>query len=472
MEPLRPILWEQGMFLQPQHFQQQDCYHEARLRRYLRLFQPFCWGVRSLLINETALRNFRLEVERCELVTWEGTMVRFQSESLPSNARIVSRSCEAALVAGDRPLGVYLGLKRLQWEENNLDTGDEPLSRRAETKPSRRFSVEGEVTPDLFADDNQGSTLKYLTHEVRLLFEDEVAQAEDYELVKIADLLHTAAGRGAVLSRQYIPPALSVNASPVLAGMLRDIRDLLTAKGRELSEYKGQRRVRTTDAGSRYAVNLVMIQTVNRYIPLLHHYLEIEETHPCVFYALLRQLVGELSTFSQTVSVLGGPLPAYRHDRLWECFDSAIRMAIQLLDELTGGYEVVPLVYDGKEYFAAQLDDQVFEGNKRYYLAITVDLSPQELLRRLRATGKSSSREGIEDIRGANIFGLRIRHMETPPDGLPQRNNRVYFAIDQQGDDWDSIKQHQNIAVYGGVPPDGLPPQDTEVQLLIVLAET
>lgn len=149
--------------------------------------------------------------------------------------------------------------------------------------------------------------------------------------------------------------------------MLRDIRDLLTAKGRELSEYKGQRRIRTTNAGSRYSEYLLMIQTVNRYIPLLHHHLEIEETHPCVFYALLRQLVGELSTFSQTVSVLGGPLPAYRHDQLWECFAAAIRMAIQLLDELTGGYEVVPLVYDGKEYFAAQLDEQVFEGNKRYY---------------------------------------------------------------------------------------------------------
>jgi type VI secretion system protein ImpJ len=366
---------------------------------------------------------------------------------------------------------VYLGLKRLQLEENNLDTGDEPLSRRAETTPPRRFSVEAVDTPDLFADDGQGSALKYLVHEVRLLFEDETAQAQDYELVKIADLLHAAEGRGAVLSKRYIPPSLSVFASPVLAGMLRDIRELLTAKGRELSEYKGQRRIRTTDAGSRYIVYLLMIQTVNRYIPLLHHYLEIEETHPCVFYALLRQLVGELSTFSQAVSVLGGPLPAYRHDQLWECFDAAIRMITQLLDEFIGGYEVVPLVYDGR-YFAAQLENQLFEGSKRYYLAITVDLAPQELRSRLRKAGKVSSREDIVGLLGHALFGLRIRSLETLPDGLPQRSNRVYFAIDPQGDDWASIKQHQNIAVYCGAPPDGLPHQDTEMQLLIVSEET
>src|SRR5215510_14338624 len=55
MGPLRPIFWGQGMFLQPQHFQQHDCYHEARLQRYLHWLFPFCWGVKSLVINETAL---------------------------------------------------------------------------------------------------------------------------------------------------------------------------------------------------------------------------------------------------------------------------------------------------------------------------------------------------------------------------------------------------------------------------------
>ena len=35
-------------------------------------------------------------------------------------------------------------------------------------------------------------------------------------------------------------------------------------------------------------------------------------------YALLGQMIGECSTFPETVSVLGGPLPAYRHDLLSE----------------------------------------------------------------------------------------------------------------------------------------------------------
>ena len=166
-----------------------------------------------------------------------------------------------------------------------------------------------------------------------------------------------------MLSKRYIPPCLSISASPVLAGLLREIRDLLTAKGRELREYKRQQLVHTMEMGSRDTVYLLMMQMVNRYIPLFHHYLEVEETHPCPMYALLRQMIGEFSTFSEASRCWGAP--AYRHDQLWECFDAAIRVVKELLSELTKGPEyVVPLVFDGA-YFAASLD-------KRFLKARTI----------------------------------------------------------------------------------------------------
>jgi len=117
MEPLRPIFWGQGMFLQPQHFQQQDCYHEARWHHYLYWLAPFAWGIKSLVIREAAMQNFVCDIERCELVTWDGTLVCFQGDAGPSNVTLRPRSFEDVLDAGGRPLGVYLGVKRLQWDE-------------------------------------------------------------------------------------------------------------------------------------------------------------------------------------------------------------------------------------------------------------------------------------------------------------------------------------------------------------------
>lgn len=461
MDQLRPIFWGQGMFLQPQHFQQQDCYHDARLRYALQLLSPFCWGVQALSINETALRNFLVEVERCELVTSEGTTVRFQGASLPSNARIMPRSCEGALVPDEKPLGVYLGVKRLQGEETNVYEGMD--GRAAAPGPPRRFSLQEVMTPDLFTADVQGCALQYLIHEVRILFEDEVASAQDYELVKIAELLRTAEGQGVVLSKRYIPPSLTVHASGVLESMVREIRDLLTAKGRELSEYKRQHRLHTIEMGSRDTIFLLMMQTVNRYIPLFHHHLEVEPTHPCVLYALLRQLVGELSTFSETIAVLGGPLPAYRHDRLWECFDAAIRITKELLNELTKGPDyVVPLVFDG-EYFAADLEQRFFEGNNRYYLAIKVDMPPRELRHLLMETGKICSHEEMEALRNQALPGVPVDYLEVPPEELPRRAHCSYFALDHHHYLWKRLEQRQNINVYCQ-----LPAPETEMQLLVL----
>ena len=463
MDQLRPIFWGQGMFLQPQHFQQQDCYHDARLRYCLQLLYPFCWGIQALSINETALRNFLVEVEQCELITSEGTTVRFQGASLPSNTRIMPRSCEGVLVPNGQALGVYLGVKRLQGEGANVSTSGGMDGQTAAPGPPRRFSLQEVMTPDLFAADSQDCALQYLIHEVRILFEDEVASAQDYELVKIAELLRSAEGQGMVLSRRYIPPSLTVHASVVLESMVKEIRDLLTAKGRELSEYKRQHHLQTIEMGSRDTIFLLMMQTVNRYIPLFHHHLEVEQTHPGVLYALLRQLVGELSTFSETIAVLGGPLPAYRHDRLWECFDAAVRITKELLNELTKGPDyVVPLVFDG-EYFAADLEKRFFEGNNRYYLAIKVDMPPRELQHLLMETGKICSHEDMEALRKQATSGVPVDYLDVPPEELARRAHCSYFALDHRHYLWKRLEQRQNIAVYCQ-----LSGQETEMQLLVL----
>jgi type VI secretion system protein ImpJ len=407
------------------------------------------------------------EVQRCELLTLHGTLLCFQSDAQPSNARIEPRSFETALEPGGRPLGVYLGVKRLQWEESNVSTAPQGNGSERGAGQPRRYSLqEGEV-PDLFAADGQRCALQYLMHTVQVFFDSDASvQTSDYELVKIAEVSRAAEGRGALLSRQYIPPVLSVQASPVLAGMLRDMRELLTAKGRDLTAYKQQRHIQTMDMGSRDMGYLLMMQMVNRYIPLWHHYLEVEETHPCMFYVLLRQMIGEFSTFSETVSVLGGPLPAYRHDRLWECFNAAVRVARALLEELTREPEyIVFLNFDG-EYFSGNIEKRFFDVYNHYYLAVRGNLPPRALEQLLNGVGKVCAREEMSRLRQSALPGVTVRYLESPPGGLPQRPAWSYFELDHRGTLWQRIEECQNMAVY--CRHEQLPPEGTEMQLLVL----
>ena len=474
MEPLRPIFWGQGMFLQPQHFQQQDWYNQARVRHLLHLFSPFCWGVKSLKVNESALQNFLFEVEHCEVVTWDGTVLRFLEEVRSNNAKLQPRSFEADLDPSGKPLSVYLGIKKLQLEDRNIREGASNGTDTAEDSGHARFTIEEAEVPDLYAGGEQISPMQYLVHETHLLFDAPLSRSQDYELVKIAEVQRASDGDGAVLSSQFIPPCITTHSSSVLEGMIKEIRELLTAKGRELSEYQSQQNDRMVELGAKELGYLVMNQTINRYIPLFHHYLEMsEQIHPNHIYALLRQLVGELSTFSNTTSALGAleiedVLPPYQHDNLWPCFDLATKRAKELLTAMTAApVGDILLQYDGEEYFTADLNPDIFAGDNRYYLAIKSDLSPSVLHDKLQNTGKVASLRTMPQLREYYLLGLALEPLETCPEELIRRAHYRYFFIDtNQSENWTDIETNQNIAI--SVYDEDLVPQETEIRLLVV----
>jgi len=90
-------------------------------------------------------------------------------------------------------------------------------------------------------------------------------------------------------------------------------------------------------------------------------------------YAVLRQLVGELSSFSEQISANGELadgtqlLAGYDHQNLWECFSGARKLITQLLKIAEVPDHTIQLMYDGT-YFVTDLEPNIFEGRKRFFL--------------------------------------------------------------------------------------------------------
>lgn len=59
MIPTAKVLWGEGLFIRPQHFQQQDRYHEWRLAQAMMTMHPYAWGVRQIRIDMDALKAGR-----------------------------------------------------------------------------------------------------------------------------------------------------------------------------------------------------------------------------------------------------------------------------------------------------------------------------------------------------------------------------------------------------------------------------
>ena len=75
MSQFSKVAWKDGMFLLPQHFQQAERSLEASLRTQIMGPRPLGWGVLELAINETAIREGRVEIERCRAIMPDGTPV-------------------------------------------------------------------------------------------------------------------------------------------------------------------------------------------------------------------------------------------------------------------------------------------------------------------------------------------------------------------------------------------------------------
>lgn len=104
----KPLYWHQGLFLQPQHFQQNDARLESLVTRTLACQQPHAWGLISMCLNDAALASRQCRIEQLSVRFTDGSLVEY-----PGNALLECRPLALAdFVSDSRTL--YVGLKRSQ----------------------------------------------------------------------------------------------------------------------------------------------------------------------------------------------------------------------------------------------------------------------------------------------------------------------------------------------------------------------
>ncbi|MEN6320487.1 MAG: type VI secretion system baseplate subunit TssK [Syntrophaceae bacterium] len=460
MDIQRPLFWHQGLFLQPQHFQLLDLSFRSLLTPFYNYIVPHFWGAIDVEIQKAALGTRTFSLLKGGFLFPDGTYV-----VLPGNALINARSFEEAWVEGGKPFTVFIGMKKLSTTSENV-TVLERLDSVANITTRFVAPADADEVKDIHMNGPSGQ-VKSLYHVLRIFYETEKDQLGDYVLIPVAQL--ERAGEEIVLSQNFIPPCMSLSSSGILLKIIKEIRDQISARGRQLEEYKSQRGIQTAEFGSRDMVYMLALRSLNRYIPMLFQFTETPQVHPWMVFGLLRQLIGELSAFSENINALGDAkdgsrsLPFYNHRNIYECFSSAQSLISQLLDEITAGPDyVIRLVYDGT-YYTAELKPAVFEGRNRYYIVLKTEDDPKAILDSISTAAKLSSREQLPLLIARALPGIGLEHLAIPPQELPRRANSIYFAVDHHNDQWTLVSRVNNIALYWDNAPD-----DLEVELMVV----
>jgi type VI secretion system protein ImpJ len=451
----KSLFWHQGLFLQPQHLQLNDLHQQSMFTPYHQWLKPFMTGVAAMSIRESALSNYSFQIDRGAFWFPDKTYV-----VLWENAVIEPRYIKDDWHDGDKPLIVYLGLRKNDPQGINVrDT--------AGGNPARFV---GSPEPDVIPDLHQGghtAPVKRLNYALHIFFHTEIDRLGAYDLIPVARIVRQ--GDDVRLDREYVPPCVTVSGSPVLAGLARDLAEKLAFRGRELESHKKKRGIHNAEFGPRDMVYLLALRSLNRYIPWFQRLNEDTTIHPYDLYALLRQVIGELSSFSDTMDVLGrddngqGGLPAYDHKNLWTCFSRAAVLVTALLDQITAGPEyVLPLSCEDFQ-FSCALSGEHLEGDNRYYLVVRTESDIGEVLDAVDIDVKVCSLKLLPLHIERALPGARLEHLPVPPQELPRHRNASYFLIDQHGDPWSQIEKDRSLGVHWNSPPG-----DMAMELMIV----
>lgn len=430
------VLWTQGMFLTPQHFQTQEQYLEEALQFRFAASAYANWGVAHLDIDAEALANGKFRLDSCRGIMPDGELIDMPgTDDSPA-----SRAIAEHFPSNREMLDVYLCLPESRARARNVTIPDGGANGAL---PVTRYLAETRQFPD----ENSGEDEKPVVvgrKTFRILFGSEYR--DGFSSLRIAQVVRNAAGIP-ILNALFIPPCLDIAASAHLSMILRRQVEILATKSTKLSGPRRQRGKVLADFSVSDTAQFWLLHTVNSFLPELRHILNVRRGHPEPAYVAMLRLAGALATFS----LEGHPdkLPDYDHDDLARCFNALDAEIRKLLDAvLPERFIAIPLELNDRSLWTGVVREDSHFRNAQFFLAVGAKMGVDDLIRKVPQLLKISSADEVQHLVRNSLPGVALRHTQSPPDAIPMRLDNQYFLLNQGGPLWDAIVRSRQIAVF------------------------
>jgi type VI secretion system protein ImpJ len=438
------VLWGEGLFLRPQHFQQQDAFHECRLAERADSLHPYAWGIRKLLVDEDALRNGVLRIEQLKAIFPDGEIFSAPHEDpLPAPVSLHDIGPEIA------EMTFHVALAQLRRSGTNFATDPDGAD------GSVRFLQKKQAISDLYtlAAEGEVSTLHRL---VRALPDD--APRDHLVTLPACRIKRTATGRFE-LDTRFVPPCCSIDASHALQSTLRRVLDVLQAKVSALHGFHREPSRHVIEFRSGDIASFWLLHTSSSAFSALSHFQRHPGLHPERLFQQLLQLAGALMTFSKTFTL--ADLPSYHHLRPGEAFARLEAMLHALLETvISTRYFSIALRMHKASFYSGVLETDKITNQTTLVLAVKAALPPSELVSVVPIRLKAGAPDDVEKLVLSAMGGIRITHLPQVPAAIPVRPGIYYFELDARSPLYERMLQSQNVTIYA---PAGLPELELEL---------
>ena len=431
------VIWSEGLFLRPHHFQQLERYFESLLDARLIGAGTSQHGFLKLQIDTALLLQSKVHIAAGTGLFADGTPF-----DLPSDTCVLA---PFDVPEGTRDQVLYLSavLRRTGAKAVSFDARDHA------TRRTRYVAVDAKVADNVAGFDAEAD-LKVGALNLAIGLHDALDGL--MTSLPVARVIERRADGSVVLDAKFVPPLLDVAAHPRTQSWLDELYGIIKQRADALAGRIGGSGSRGVGDTS----DFLLLLACNRYEPLLAQMRQTSPLHPMYFFNEMLKLAGECATYGRE-GKRPPAFPAYTHAALSECFepvfDEIRRAMVKVLDQ---NAVQIPLQEVGKGAFRADVPDPRLISNGFFVLAATSQMPADRLRGTIPTQVKIGPTDKLRDLVTLNLPGIKLDPLQYPPRQIPFHANHCYFQLDASSPLWQAIEVNRALGLYVAGDPPGL----------------
>ena len=419
MSLLNRVLWKEGLFIRPQHFQQESRFLMSQLKQVIDI-SAYHVGLKKITFDQELLSFGKLGLTECKGVMPDGTLFNLPlTESLPSPINISNNFIGKT---------IYLCLPIISNGEGEV---------RYSTTYSDSMDSRSEITftevKDSHSENGSYAQIELLKNQY--FIKSSLDDLSNYLSIPIARIKDIALDHQILLDEEFYPMSLHINAMPIFIKKLSELSDLISSRAQSIVS-----RISSPEKSGVADINdFLMLLTLNRVSPLIKSIVKLGKSHPLSVYNLLASLRSELTTF-----VLKERFSETFYDYLHENPSTSLNPLfndIKSYLSVITNTKVVPLPVVAQQYgiYTTQINDPSLYTTAEFIIAIKAHLQPELLKNQFIQQTKISSIEQINQLVHLQLPGVPINALPVAPRYLPYHSGFMYFQLDKTSTYWENL---------------------------------
>lgn len=421
------IVWSQGMFLMPQHFQQEARHVDYLVDMRARAAGSHSWGFFELALDEGMLAVGRLGLLRAAGVLPDGTPFSLPQHDAQPGSLEVPHDMKGELVV------LALALAREGVTQVRFDNED--------AQRVSRWRAGSEELRDQTNAADEAEPVQTADLDLRLMRAKDVT--DGHALLGVARVVERRADGQVVLDRGYIAPQTRLDATQQLSSIATLLHGLAQQLARTLAAGMGQ-----ASHGVSEMADFLMLQALNRAEPLLRQHAQAPSASPAELHRTLLQLAGDLSTLAADARVPAA-YPLYCHTDLQATFEPLVADLRRMFSAVPQRNAVqIALTDRSHGVRTGVFPDAELTRNANFVLAVNAQMPAEQLRTRFPAQSKLGPPEKLRELVNLHLPGVALRSLPAAPRQLPFHAGFHYFELDRGGDLWKQLERSGGLAMH------------------------